>query len=551
VVAQGGQQARGPVIVSDVLASERLVAAGVHVVAGQTGLDREVTWVHAGEIADIATYLRGGELLLTAGSGVGPSPRAQSRYVESLAAAGASALVLELGRVFKTVPLPMIEAANRLGLPLVLLKKIVPFAEVTREVHAWIIGRRYELRERAEQIALDFNELLLSGGSVAQVVHRLHELTGKPSFLEDAAHHLVEYAGESHQVDEVIEHWGTHTRLDHSPHEDMDAETGEPGPLWCTCAPVVLRGERWGRLHLLRVDTPIDDLDRLAVERAASATGLALMNSRQHARLAERAQADLLAEAARRAPSDPTVFLRQARSLGADFQRCELVAIAIAIGEDSADRAIATATAEAGAVKLPVLCSGDGPICRILIGVPGPQDAREAATGIAARICEKARADAPLTLGLSRPVTVTLLPRAFHEADECLRYARLSESSGMLEYADLGLHLLLAKLADEYELSAFIEAELGPLLEYDARARSPLLPTLLALLEHDNNRAEAARALHMERRSIYYRLERIEAILGKDLDAYDTRLSLGVALRALSLLEDRVHSLRGSHAAAV
>jgi purine catabolism regulator len=310
----------------------------------------------------------------------------------------------------------------------------------------------------------------------------------------------------------------------------------------------VLRGERWGRIHLIRSRTPIDDLDRLAVERAASAVGLALMNSRHHARLAERAQADLLAEAARHAPSDPKVFLRQARGLGANFEGCHLVAIAMTAGDGPAEIVAEAAASAASKEGLPILISSSGPECQVLLGVPSGPDPAEPARKLADAVCKALDGEARLTVGLSRPATVALLPRAFQQADECLRFARLSESHGVLEYGALGLHLLLAQLADSHELSAFVEGELGPLLEYDAKARSPLLPTLQALLAHDNNRAEAARVLHMERRSIYYRLGRIEKVLGKDLDSYDTRLSLGVALRALSLMQDRVRSLSGARA---
>jgi len=45
------------------------VAVTVH--AGQRNLDRLVRWVHPTEIPDIAQFLSGGEMLLTAGLGIG------------------------------------------------------------------------------------------------------------------------------------------------------------------------------------------------------------------------------------------------------------------------------------------------------------------------------------------------------------------------------------------------------------------------------------------------------------------------------------------------
>ncbi|HEY9437854.1 MAG TPA: PucR family transcriptional regulator ligand-binding domain-containing protein, partial [Streptomyces sp.] len=47
------------------------------VMAGAEGLDRTVRWVHAGEVPYIASLLKGGELLLTTGLGLGTRPAEQ------------------------------------------------------------------------------------------------------------------------------------------------------------------------------------------------------------------------------------------------------------------------------------------------------------------------------------------------------------------------------------------------------------------------------------------------------------------------------------------
>jgi purine catabolism regulator len=543
VAAHPAQRTEQSVLVSDVFGLDALRGAGLEVVAGADGLGRDVTWVHAGEIADIATFLRGGELLLTAGTGIGNDPEEQRTYIDRLAEAGASGLVLELGLGFAEPPPVLIAAAEHRGLPMAVLHHQVAFAEVTRTVHGRIIGRGNELRERAQHITEEFNALLLAGGSVPQVVHKLYELTDKPAFLEDAAHQLVEYAGSDADIDAQIADWSAHSRSGHhTPPSGSRVPASEEERASCAFASITLRGETWGRLHLLRSGGPIDDVDRLAVERASSAVGLALLNSDHDARLAERSRADFLAEAARRAPADPKAFLRQAQSLGADFRGCKLVAVSV-ITEDGAalagevTRGVAACT-ERG---LPALSSGDGSEGQLLIGVPDADD-------VAATVLALAEATWPpgtgtLTVGLSRPADIAQLSRAFHEAQECLRFGRVSSAAGVVEYATLGLHLLLATLADRYELSEFLEAELGALLEHDAAARSPLLPTLEALLTHGNNRTEAAAALHVERRSLYYRIGRIEKVLGKRLDDYDVRLGLGVALRALNVIEDRVRAV--------
>jgi PucR family transcriptional regulator, purine catabolism regulatory protein len=193
----------------------------------------------------------------------------------------------------------------------------------------------------------------------------------------------------------------------------------------------------------------------------------------------------------------------------------------------------------ARARRLPLLTADLSDHPRWLLGVPHDQDAAACARELARGVVQAWPGPAPITVGVSRPTVVLRLAAGFREAEECLRFARVSQTTGVVEHANLGLHLLLASLLDGPQLAAFVEAELGPLLDHDAKARSPLLPTLRALLRNDSNRAEAARELHLERRSVYYRIERIEEVLGFELDDHDTKLALGVALRALQLIEDR------------
>ena len=61
--------------------------------------------------------------------------------------------------------------------------------------------------------------------------------------------------------------------------------------------------------------------------------------------------------------------------------------------------------------------------------------------------------------------------------------------------------------------------------------------TLEAYLAHSGRKAEAARALHLTRQSLYLRLDRLERLLGVDLEDPDVVLALHLAVRALRLTQ--------------
>jgi purine catabolism regulator len=103
-------------------------------------------------------------------------------------------------------------------------------------------------------------------------------------------------------------------------------------------------------------------------------------------------------------------------------------------------------------------------------------------------------------------------------------------------FDDLGVLRLLASLAGGPELARYIEDELGPVLKHDAKATNPLLPTLRTYLACDGNKSQAAAELFVQRRTLYYRLERITSLLGRSLDDPDTRQALVFAVRGHDLL---------------
>ena len=97
---------------------------------------------------------------------------------------------------------------------------------------------------------------------------------------------------------------------------------------------------------------------------------------------------------------------------------------------------------------------------------------------------------------------------------------------------DLAVERLL--LLDESLLEKIVQRELGPLLA-EARMGGEFVETLRVYFEAGENMREAARRLHLAPRTVAYRLERIEELLGRPIDG-ESRPRLSVALMAYRAL---------------
>ena len=100
-------------------------------------------------------------------------------------------------------------------------------------------------------------------------------------------------------------------------------------------------------------------------------------------------------------------------------------------------------------------------------------------------------------------------------------------------------------LREDARLQEFAEAELGALLEHEARHGGGLVDLLRQFLAVGGNKTELARVAHRNRTSLYPALRRLEELVGHPLDDPASRLSLGVALLAYD--QGRDAGLTGSH----
>ncbi len=132
---------------------------------------------------------------------------------------------------------------------------------------------------------------------------------------------------------------------------------------------------------------------------------------------------------------------------------------------------------------------------------------------------------------------VSELARSHIEARQALRLTRRAGGRGRVaSYRSLGAFRLLLEVQSPDALRRFVNELLGTLLEYAQSRDTPLLETLEALAAARWVRRAAARQLGIHINSMSYRVERIQALTGLQLDEPETRVAISIALRARAML---------------
>ena len=261
------------------------------VVVGQELLERELRWAHVIEMPDPDDLLKGGELVLTTGLGAGTKAEGQRTWIASVLGQGAAAVAVELGTTWREqLPAPVVEACAGAGVPLVAFRRAVRFVEITEAVHAAVLHRQFELLRRGEEIHRRFTELILQGRGVPEILAELAQAVGRPVVLEDAAGELVYYVSQPPRAgdDVTLAAWTDLHR----------AEARGEEPEGAVLVDVRLMDSSWGRLMALAIDAPLDDFDRVAVERAALAVAIDLLGQQHEEHLRARSRGAFLSDLA-------------------------------------------------------------------------------------------------------------------------------------------------------------------------------------------------------------------------------------------------------------
>ncbi|MFD8676149.1 PucR family transcriptional regulator [Streptomyces seoulensis] len=499
--------------VRQVLTLERVLAGEPEVVAGADGLDRAVRWVHVAEAADVGVMLTGGEMVLTTGVLLAGDEAKQAAYIQSLHRAEAAAVVLGLGRAFPTPPEVMRRAAERCGLPLVVLHRPFPFAELTEEVQSRLVRAKFAAVSLSESVRTSLTALITSGAPLQRLLDEVAQHSGCPVVLTNLAHRVLATAGERPAVDDVLRDWERIARQ----------AGGSEGDGWVR-AELGGRGECWGRL-LLCGYRGHSATGRLLADRAAEALVLHRMLGGASGRTWEEQSAHGLLTDLASGTVPARHLLPRARAAGLPVNRRTFVPLVVPGAEpELLDRVLRTLGLTGLVAEL-----ADG-ASAVLLSLARDQDA-EALTGrLAARLRTPELPDAVVAAADPRTCWDDVpagLREARHVADAVAGAAL--DRPAVVRLRDVHLRGLIRLLRDDPQVQSFAERELDGLL---CGGEGELLDVLRTYLATGRNKSRTAQLHHVSRPALYRRLEAIQARLGIDLDDFEQAASVHIALLA-------------------
>jgi PucR family transcriptional regulator, purine catabolism regulatory protein len=512
-----------PVRLEDVL-RHSTVAAADPVVRAAAGVvpQTQLRWIHSSEVLDIAPLLGGGELLLTGGQALASaSDERRTDYIRDLAERGVAALAVETGSVLPSIPSSMIAAAEEAGLPLIELRKVVPFVGVMEAINSQLVSESAAHLQQADQASHAMAVELAHGGSLDRILAVLAGATGSEVVLTSTAGMTLASAEPNGPLD-----------------DSEPAPSGEDAGDYLTPihVEVPVRGIPSARLTLhVRGESDVN-LARIAANRSVDILALALLQ-RMPPGLKEMAGAALiraidsgkqnwrLQELAPAAgiPVSSQVVAVVVRSPASKQLRKDVQHLLDPGGQHGASYAD-----NAELLALGVLRSGNvqderQKIVDGLRSLEVPEGTVSAVGPVASGI-----ASAPWSLAEAR-LTLELA------ADVGRSSSGATAPGQVLDAQAFAVERLAVQAMDEAQRRGFVNQQLAAVFEHDALRHSQLVETLRVWLDSGCNTAQAARELHVERQSMHQRLQRIFSLCGGDPRGTGRLAALHLATRLAAL----------------
>ncbi|MGI8667186.1 MAG: PucR family transcriptional regulator [Jatrophihabitans sp.] len=555
--------------VRELLATPSL--AGTTVLAGHSGLDRIVRGVNVMEVPDILAWVKPHELLLTTAfpltQGRQQVPAEAREPAESLLelitalnSRQLAALAIKLGRYLDAVPQQVLDAADRLGFPILRLPDKVAFDEVLPELFGQLLDQQSQVLAQADALHRAISAIVLGGGGLAEIAAEVSRLLDCLALVTTPDGRVLAAEGpEPHRwaldAPELFEASG---RL---MVERLRIGTqGTAGPAGRTgtavMTSIVAGGLDHGRIVAYRRDGGLPPGTVQALERVAIVAALTITKELAVAAVEGKFRGDYLRDVLTGlVPVDDQV-VEHCRSLGWSIDHPMVVVVA-ELDPVETDPAGPGAP---GAFDRPVVhrsqherfTSAWQQVVRVrdksapVVGfsqelvalIPVRTGTPEAVVAeiVAAVTGDRGGGRRSFCAGVSRVVdSPAAIAAGYAQARKAVAVGRRVHGHGSVSHFDsLGVHRLLSLVPDTAELKSFATEVLAELATESADA-ADLRTTLQTLLDTNLNVAETARLLHFHYNTLRYRIGKLERIVGPFTSDPNLRLDVALALQVVQM----------------
>ncbi len=538
------------------------------VLAGKEGLDRYIEKVNVMEVPDIVDWVEKGELVLTTAYAIKDDLDQLHKLVIDLDNKGVAGLGIKTHRYIKEVPQYIIDEANQKGFPIIKLPYELSHSTVIANSLTQIINRQTELLKRIDKVQNRLLNTMLHGGdleSIGQVIcDSLEKSTlaiREYTFEENIIFCLDSKKDEIKEILKKDRESGTKYDLymenDFKHFETQDEINGKMVKRYTV--PICTQDRNFGAIYIWDSDNRLTSLELRMVKSASSIIALEILRKLSMFEIESKYKIEFFDDLFSRNPVKRKRGLERASFFDFD-KNLSYSAVVISIGASSIvnkHKSLQTQLLHKMNVRVlgliqrvlqqqkrNMICGNKSDKIIILYGSSIEGDSKMLKKEILSfsnEILHYAELESidKVEIGIGRNYKdPDELWKSYREAKRAIRSIDMDEEHDVMHYSDLGIYKLLTYEELKPELYDFYKEILSSLVEYDKEKNTELILTLKNYFLYGGNSKKISKEMFTHYNTVIYRIQRIQEITGADLEVYNDRLNLQIALKIYDIIDE-------------
>jgi PucR family transcriptional regulator, purine catabolism regulatory protein len=547
---------------------------GLKIVAGEQGINNEISIVNIIENPEAFDWLSPNELLLSTGYIFKDNEELQNRIIKELSEINCAGLVIKMKRYFEKLPQNMIDQANKLGLPLIELPFEYTLSKVISIINEKASGRYDLLNRKTLDMHNSFFRITLEGGGVEKISSLLSETIMNPIVLVDQDWKLLHF---TEHIDnkvplayclDLVKNRPVFNKsfIESIPKDISDIKKSikriyslEGMEIKCRILPVAVANYIYGYIIVWQTVRELTEFDYIILEQASTNMALERIKAREIEEVKLKIRQDFFDDllTGKITSSESLQNLSQLHGLNTTYKYYCLVVNIESQEQDQYEDFIARKVHLENKTRKCVeliyensnIASGEITCFhrnnRIIILI-GQSENRPSITINEAKkyandiymVLTKQIHKSTLLIGIgSQYETIHLLHKSFSEANESIRLMqKFEDRGGISHFEDHSVYHFLDTNIKDIELEAFFLKSLGTIYEHDRLHGTSYIITLENFFSNNLNISETAKAMFLHRNTLIYRIDKIKEILNSDLKNSEELLQLQIALKIFRLL---------------
>ncbi len=541
--------------------------AGAEVIAGETGMDNEITSVNVMEVPDIVDWVRSGELLLTTAYSISDNLEAFNTLLPKFSQKGVCGMGIKTKRYIDELPESVIQTANMLAFPIILIPADVSYGDLMKEVFSYIVGEQTRLLEKINEFNNQFRDIMLRRGDMEEFAELISQVFHSPTLISDQVHKSFVFHADDKNWEAILERVVPATINNSSilaESESMEIRTsydqidGERVKRFSI--PIFFEENFYGHVYLWDINQSINAGDLFVIESATSLIALHIVTKLTVTQRENVHRTNFLEQLLSNKPESQARAILDAEYYGFDptaHHQCLILRV------DFQDNVRSASLRNRRLQETSLILTGILSYIRRkassrYIWATKPNEIyfllefdRNLSSEIRAtqtrlfvyallEVARDLKVEERSFLGVGRAYPGhDMLSNSLHEAQQAVNILQSSQKKVKEHYGffeEMGIARLFGSPEIRIDLLSYAEQVLQPILKYDEEHDGKLLETVRVYFEHGGNLRKISEVQYTHYNTVVYRINRIRETLKIDLKDPETSFAIQFALKIRDLI---------------